>query len=246
MTTSRSSLSLYNIENELLELLQLREEVEGDQAAPPDPAELAEIDKQVQAYVEREVRKADGIGDYLNECITRADALEAEAQRIRERAGMWRRRYESVRNTTLRVMQLFHLKTVEGVRHTLAVKRNPPSVEIRQPDLVPDQYQCIAVKLSLDVWKAVLDVVDTHDSEHSGGALSAALKAAERKASYDQPLTPVKEALKAACPKCLGSGLPERQAALAGAGHCDACGGTGHAGVPGCELVTDIVRLEVD
>jgi hypothetical protein len=202
MTTSHSSpsLSLYQIEAELVQLVRYREEVASDTEITPQEqqASLDAIDKQITAYVHREVAKVDGIAAYLRECETRAKVLRAEAQRLREQSDAWEDRGNRVEAVTLRVMQQTGATLLEGTNSTFKVKKNPPSVDVAQPELVPAPYLRVAVTMSEDLFARITSHLFGTDK---GATLFAEL--IECKRSNPEPM---KDAIKAELKQ--GVGVP--------------------------------------
>lgn len=201
MTTSHSDLSLFQIESELAELVDLRDQTANDPDLKPSEIDeaLQAINGQITAYIEREVRKVDGISHYVRECETRAEVLREEAKRLKTLADTWEARGERISDITLHVMQMLGLKKLRGRLGELTIKSNPPSVDVRQPDLVPDHLQRVKVTLALDTWKIIVAKFPQLAGERGDAEPSK---------------TAIKEELK-------------------------------RGSVPGCELVTDKVRLEV-
>lgn len=136
------NLSLYKIKTELLDLMRFRESVAGDTEMTPEEikASLEAIDNQITEYVHREVAKVDGIAAYLRECETREEVIKKEISRLRNQADAWAQRGLRLRDVTLRVMQQTGATHLEGANSVFKVRKNPPSVDVAQPLLVPEPY----------------------------------------------------------------------------------------------------------
>jgi hypothetical protein len=162
MTTFHSNLSLYQIKTELLDLMRFREDVAQDADLTPQEqkASLEAIDQQITEYVHREVAKVDGIASYLRECETRAAVLKAEAKRIHEQAAAWEARHDRLEAVTLRVMQQTGATLLEGANSTFKVKKNPPSVDVAQPELVPTPYNRMTVTMSQSMFHRIVVALD--------------------------------------------------------------------------------------
>jgi transcriptional regulator len=198
---STTNLSLYNIETELLDLLRWREELIENREMTPEEmnATLRACDDQIREYVTREVQKADGIAAYLRECESRVATLKAEAKRVKELADVWQTRHDRLEDLTRGIMQQIGKKVIEGARSTLKLAKNPVSVEVAQPDLVPSPYQRVEVKLTLDLWTRITARVMT--TEKKGDEMLA--EVLDTKVSAPEPiLSRIKEELKA------GVGVP--------------------------------------
>jgi Siphovirus Gp157 len=156
-----NNLSLYQIETELLDLMRYRESVAEDAELTPQDqkASLEAIDKQIAEYVMREIAKVDGIAAYLRECETRASVLRLESERIADQADAWMERHDRIEAITLRVMQQTGATLLEGRTSTFKVRKNPPSVEVAQPDLVPLDYRRITVTMTAGLWSRLISVL---------------------------------------------------------------------------------------
>jgi hypothetical protein len=149
--TTAPNLTLYGIETQLLELLTFRDSVLED----PDmtPAEQQEsvkaIDQQIRDYVTAEVKKVDGIARYLREFETRAETLKEEAKRCNEAAKAWDKRHESLESMVIAIMREANKTRLDGRHSVLNLRKNPASVDVAQPELVPGEYRRIVVTMSL-------------------------------------------------------------------------------------------------
>lgn len=223
-TEGQRALTLFDIEIGLLQLIQYRETLAEDSDITPEEQKrlIAVADQEIQDYVAREVAKADGIAAYLKEFERREEIAKEQAKAISERGKIWARRREALEDTVIRVMQMAGKTTIEGQNATLTLRKCPPSVEIKQPELIPGEFYNIAVKLPCSAWIKVCEAllsVSKHLSPEHRGALDAlwvrASDATVQPRGGDVLKARIAVELKAGC------------------------------GVPGAELVTDKVRLEV-
>jgi len=139
------SLTLYDIESGLLDLECLRDEALADGGLPED---LAPIDQAIAEYVQREIRKVDGCAAWLRECDMRAQAAEEEAERLRARARLYYEKRDRFKAHILAVMEAVGETRIEGKTSTLVLRKNPPKVEVRQPEMVPPNYRRFTAKLT--------------------------------------------------------------------------------------------------
>jgi hypothetical protein len=217
---------------ELLELLQFRE----DTAADPDAttAEIVETlkacDARIEDYVRQQITQVDGVASYLHEFNARITALKAEKTRLGERIVQWETRRERIEQVIERVMQSLGKKKLEGSGSTMALHKNPASVEVPQPDLVPAQYKLVDLTMSVALFEALVKVLMKDDKSASVLAELLQVKRSEPKLSKSA----IAAELKASCPKCNGVDKD-----------CKTCGGSGKCSVPGARLVTDRVHLEI-
>lgn len=163
--TEKPNLTLYGIETQLLELLNFREAIESDpDMTPQEQAEsLKACDESIAEYIRAEVRKADGIARYLREFETRAATLKEEAARCTAMAKNWQKRYDSLEGMVIDIMQATKQTRIDGRHSVLQLKKNPPSVEVAQPELVPNELKRIAVKMTLAQWQEVIHLLDQSD-----------------------------------------------------------------------------------
>jgi hypothetical protein len=243
-----TGLTLFDIETDLLNLMLCREAVlddeqyHGDEASRTEALEM--IDCSIKERVSAEIAKVDGIAFYLREFAARATTAKVEAKRLKDRQDMWERREERLKEIVTQVMSMTGKMRLEGNSNTLKLVKNPPSVEIAQPELVPDQYRLVSATMNLEDWKKVKDLIYDH---HVDVAVDVKLK---------EPMKmPIAEALKQQipCGRCDGTSIESVPMELRGPNDsgmkkCTQCNGTGkvNQGVPGCSLVRDKMRLEVE
>ena len=152
--TEKPNLTLYGIETQLLELLNFREAIESDPDMTPQEQQesLKACDESIAQYIRAEVKKADGIARYLREFQARETALVEEADRCYDAAKAWKKRRESLTSMVIDVMQATKQTRIDGRHSVLQLKKNPPSVEVAQPELVPGEMQRVTVKMSRAQW----------------------------------------------------------------------------------------------
>ncbi len=129
-------------------------------------------------------------------------------------------------------------------------------VEVVQPQLVPSEYMRVELTMRLSEW---LLIRDTLDAVNTGGGLSPLvdkLEALLTGVKGEPMLSEIAKVLKATepCDECNSIGfrlVADEISDPEGPSHsepCPECGGTGRRRktVPGCVLVEDRVRLQVD
>lgn len=153
----KPDLSLYGIETQLLELMNFRDDVLSDPDMTPQEQKdsLDAIDKQVQEYITAEVKKCDGIARYLREFGARAATLKEEAKRCSEMAKAWEKRHDSLESMVISIMEQTGQKRIDGKHSVLSLRKNPPSVEVAQPDMVPGEYKRVTVTMPESLWNQV-------------------------------------------------------------------------------------------
>ena len=150
-------LSLYRIETELAQLIDLSEElaaVENPEAATLDAR--AEVHKQIVKYFEAEVRKVDGIARYIHHAKAQAAAAKFEADRLMGWARRWENRLERVKAATIEALHAVGSKKLESAENRLRLQKNPASVDVYDVAALPQQFLTVNVRMPLAQW---LDLV---------------------------------------------------------------------------------------
>lgn len=219
-TLPPKALTLYGIETELLELLNFRESIESDPDMTPQEQQesLKACDESIVEYIRAEVKKCDGIAAYIREFDSRAALLEEEADRCKEMARVWQKRKKSLESMVIDIMQVTKQTRIDGRHSVLALKKNPASVDVAQPHLVPAEYERVNVTVRHSLWTNILALV-----------VQAARRDTTIALLYAEMQDPDKIQLGA--PEPMKKKIAEELKV----------GGS----VPGCRLRTDSVRLEV-
>lgn len=152
VTSADHSLSLFQLEAELVELMAFRE------SEDLTPDERDACDAQITEYLKREIRKVDGIRSYLRHCEVMAAAAKDESERQATRARMWANRADRLKAVCQAVMETFKVKRLEGNTGALALKGNgglAPLV-VYDESLVPDELCEYHIRVSSSMWAAIL------------------------------------------------------------------------------------------
>jgi hypothetical protein len=160
-----SGLSLYVIEDALLELAAAREELTDrlaaeEAASMADAAlvtreELAEVEKAIALYATKEPKKVDNIHALLStwritEEVAKQDAREAASRAARIEAA--RRRLSQM---VVDIMAAAGKKRIEGTGGRALVRRGngglaPLNI---QEDILPDTWRDVVVRMPMSFWK---------------------------------------------------------------------------------------------
>jgi hypothetical protein len=155
-TTPR--LSLFQIESELLQLIDARADVlERMETMSPDEltatpeigAELATVEGLIRDYLKAEVRKVDGCAFAIKEYEARASARSQEAERMKASADRDAETAKRIKAMVLEVMQEFGEKKLSGRLFTISRQGNGgvQALTIAQPDLVPLEMKRCTIEL---------------------------------------------------------------------------------------------------
>ena len=86
------------------------------------------------------VEKSQAVAFVVRNLESVADAIDAEAKRMADRAKAARNRAEAVKRYLREGMQMAGVTKIEHPQFTLAIRKNPASVQIDGADLIPEQY----------------------------------------------------------------------------------------------------------
>jgi hypothetical protein len=214
---SDKSLTLWTIEDSLLQLVAAREDAVADVEISEDERcdRLQVIDTALGDYIRQEITKVDNVRSYLMHCKLMADAARTERAAMEARVRLWEAREFRLKGMCIVALDAAEKKRVEGKTGSLSVRGNgglQPLV-VDQPEIVPDE-QCVwSGTVGPAVWRriqmlAITDPATKLERQPSNAA--------------------IREALGKACPEC--GALPAPSDA------CQTCGGTGTMGVPGAHL----------
>lgn len=233
-----SALTLYDIEDDLLALVDSEESV---------PAEMEEqfrsdLARALVASKDKRERSARG--------ILQDDASAAFARKEAQRIGEWARgreaRAERKRAYVLAVIGSMDrdkkgkFAKLEGHTVTMSARACPASVDIVDGSLVPLDLKMVCVTLPAWLWKDMEQLV-REEEELLAVDLDLSLKAIPPSYSIDKAELRKRLEQTDPCANCDATG------SLAGAIECEACGATGRVtqSVPGARLVTDKYTLQV-
>jgi hypothetical protein len=211
------SLTLWTIEDSLLQLVAAREDAAADMEISEDERRdrLQVIDTALADYIRQEITKVDNVRSYLMHCKLMADAARAERAAMEARVRIWEARESRLKGICISALDAADKKRVEGKTGSLSVRGNgglQPLV-VDQQEMVPDEVCVWVGTVGPAVWKriqmlAITDPATKLERQPSNAA--------------------IREALGKPCPEC--GALPAPSDA------CQTCGGTGTMGVPGAHL----------
>ena len=256
-----NSLSLWDIDSGIMELVSAREQVQDDLAYmdanetnPLDyaekKAELAEVEKCLVEYLQKEIQKVDSIHGFIRYATATAKAAREEAQLFTDKARRLEANVERVKAICMSVMVAMGKKRLEGTAgRTLRIQGNGGKEPLvvdgwdsekgkwnsNATSALPREFQIATIKMPMSAylkycaieWQAVL--VDTEPANAR-----------------------IREELEKTCGECHGK-EPERCCNGIDCGcqgkpiepPCDACNGTGHRIVPGARIAERGAHLRV-
>jgi Siphovirus Gp157 len=194
---TESPLSLYKIDMELLELMQERDKVTEDESFPTSEhiSLLAVLDKQMENYLSMALKnRSDEVAGLLRQWDAMDKTDAEEIARLKARRSQREEAIKHLENMVLNLMERSAQKRIEGQHVTLMRKKNPASVNVIQPQLVPPEYQRVRLIINAALWRRVVDTV------MACGSLADASEIRDishSTASADNSLSTIREKLKA-------------------------------------------------
>lgn len=155
-------LTLYQIESELAELLDLYDST----AATPLSMDFELVDREhalytisnaIDEYVKREMRKVNGIARAVLMYDDYADTLRTRARELSQRAQVFENRSSRVKSSALEVMRqvLGDKGKLETAEHSLTVCGNGGLAPLIIDDeaKIPPTLKSVTVKMTLEMWE---------------------------------------------------------------------------------------------
>ena len=234
-------LSLYQLESQLSELIEMREQAIADRETTvgAEPAEktreIEAIDNAIREYITAEIRKVDGIRAFWRHCELMASAAKEEAEVQAARSKAWKDRLDRLKDMVKLVMETIPFpenkpKKLEGRTGALYLKANggKQAVEIHDESLVPDELCTVNVTMTQTQWMRLTPTKEYPHDAKVGPRVPSLSLIAERLA----------HSLK--CTRCAGNGNLIIQGIV-----CDECGGSGRQSVPGARFAERGNHVEV-
>ena len=238
------SQSLFKLESEIAELLEIRQDLLSDPESADELAPaIAQVENQLSELFGAEVRKVDGIRKVWAHLEMVADAAAIEQKRQAERARIAKSQLERLKDGVKTVMQMMPWhpgkpRKIEGQTGVLYLKANggKQAVEITDESLVPDEYCEVTATFRADDFAELSRILAEFNKDFKDAPLTC------RNACKSVSLTLVAAALTEKCQRCNGNGVVEDSVrpdgeVVPGQNPCKVCGGEGHEGVPGARLV---------
>ncbi len=212
-------LTLFKLEAELHDLVNLREQMEeqGEDTGP--------IDNAIADYIRREVRKVDGIRDYIKHAEMIADAADAEAKAQKRRRDIARAAIDRLKEFVKAVMIETETTRLDGAKGKITLQKNGGStpVVINNDLLIPEYFYDYTGMIS----GAELDFVKTSIGDMWFKRIFGEFLKTPNK---DR----IRKELETICETCGGDGL--MQGNKYNTVGCLECNGTGKRLVPGAHL----------
>ena len=164
------SLSLYQIDQGLADLLEYREERMADTAAPPDAEELAAVDGEIAKYMQALPAKVAGVAAMLRRWRSTRETAKAEVDRLRGIIGLLEGREARLKALVQDVLEMQPApkkgcKKLTGVDGSVLMLKGNGGLEpltITDPAMVPDEYCRWTLRMTDEEWRQTLCYLEIH------------------------------------------------------------------------------------
>lgn len=194
VTTAALSPTLFTIEDDLQALLNSEELV--------DEGQFEQFKVALAAKLRSAVDKRQRLGEFIRFCELMQSNCEAEVARLEALKKTYAAAQERCEEFLVYTIEQLgpdargRYPKLAGHTVTLSVARNPDSVEIVEPEAIPDQFRSVELKLPVPAWKRVLESFDRR-KDPEGQETAAVLHSADEGATRSISKTAVREQLKA-------------------------------------------------
>jgi len=152
MTNIAESHSLFEIDDELDDLLEQIEERVGAEGQPAE-----ELLSRFRAFCAAHGEKVDRIGRFVRTMEAREQFCRAEAARLGERARATANKVERTKSMVLFYLISRELKKIEGREFTLRIQKNSQdSVRILDEETLPMAFRKVDARVGGVLWETVL------------------------------------------------------------------------------------------
>jgi hypothetical protein len=146
--------NLYDLSADYLSVLDMLEQTDDDPS-------LLELDKTLDAIAGKITQKADNIVALVRQIEGMAELRAAEAKRMKTLADADSKRADRLRDYLLRHLVEIGVEHVETARFRIAVRQNPPAVQVVDADAVPEEFVRTVTTTSVDKRAILATLKDT-------------------------------------------------------------------------------------
>lgn len=154
--------TLYELEDQLQALVNSIDLAE-------EPASREPILQDIEDTLRRVKDKRDGVVAFLRHCEVQMRFADEEIARIEKRKAFMARVQDELERRVIQVIEQFAIadrkgiKRLEGNCSTMRIQKNPDSVLIIDPKLVPPAFKTAVVTMPAYVWEALLECLRLED-----------------------------------------------------------------------------------
>jgi len=176
-----TALTLYNIEEHLVALLDTADMVE-------EPEQQEAIFQEIQQALVQAVEKRDRCAQFLVHCESQQKAIDQEIKRLQALKKSYARAQERMEEYIVRTIQALgpdergRYRKLEGRTCVFAIRACPPSVEVRDEAAIPAEYKTLTITVPATAWEELVDSVDIDERSKFLAAVKKTECAIDKKA----------------------------------------------------------------
>ena len=154
--------TLYEVEDNLQALA-------NSIAAAEEPTEREAILAQIAQALETTKEKRDRVAAFLRHCEFQKRFADEEVERIEKRKAFIARVQTELERRVIQVVEQFAppdrrgVKRLQGNSSSLRIQKNPDSVLVADPNMVPPAFKAAVITMPAYAWDALLNCLDVEE-----------------------------------------------------------------------------------
>ena len=162
ISVRQSNCTLYELEDNLQALVNSIDLAE-------EPSSRETILEEIGQALRKTREKRDAVVAFLRHCELQQEFADAESARIQKRKTFIARVHQELERRAIDVIQQFAvpdrkgIKRLDGNSSSLRIQKNPDSVMVVDPNLVPPAFKAVVVTMPAYVWEALLNCLDSEE-----------------------------------------------------------------------------------
>jgi hypothetical protein len=159
-----SQCTLYELEDNLQALVNSIDLAE-------EPSSRESILEEIGQALRKTREKRDAVVAFLRHCDLQQEFADAEVARIQKRKAFIARVQQELQIRAIEVIEQFAVpdrngaKRLEGNHSSMRIQKNPDSVIVADPNLVPPAFKHALVTMPAHVWEALLQCLDSEERQ---------------------------------------------------------------------------------
>ena len=123
-----------------------------------DPALREECEREIEQYIARQIHKVDNIAEYQDHLAAQQLKRKKQVQMLEKANRTADRILERIDNSIRRTIEESGRPALEGSLYSFVLRKSPPSVEVLDQKMVPQQYLRTTVTEEVDKNIAKIDL----------------------------------------------------------------------------------------
>ena len=158
----QANCTLYELEEQLQALVNSMDLAE-------EPSSRESILEEIGQSLRRTKEKRDAVVAFLRHCEAQKNFADAEIARIERRKALIARVQQELQRRVIQIIEQFAptdrkgVKRLEGNSSSMRLQKNPDSVIVIDPNLVPPAFKAAVVTMPAYVWEALLNCLNAEE-----------------------------------------------------------------------------------